>query len=341
MVRDRAREGGSLLVLNQDEVRQLLSMDAAIEATTQAYTNAVNDRVDVPVRHNIRVPSQQADMLVMSGLVGDKELLGVKIVSLFPDNTRRGLPATIGSLALVNNKTGQLEAVLDATYLTAVRTGAASAVATAALANPTAETLGVIGAGSISFCQVEGVLAVRPIKEIFLYSRTRSKVEILAGQLQEFLEKLSRPGKISLVDSAQEVCANSEVICACTTSSEPIVRGEWLRPGTHVNATGAFSPSMQEVDEDVVQHARIVAVDTKPGALGPGDLSRPLAQGLITEDEIIELGHVLKGTVQGRESPEDWTLFKSIGTAAQDVLCGWHVYHEALARGVGQKVTVN
>jgi len=316
-------------------------MEAAIEATSKAYTSAAAGKVDVPVRHNIRVQSQQADMLVMSGLVGDGELLGVKIVSLFPNNPARGLPATIGSLALVNNKTGQLEAVLDATYLTAVRTGAASAVATTALANPGAETLGVIGAGSISFCQAEGVLAVRPIKEIFLFSRTRRKVEILAGQLQEFAEKLGRPLKIVIAASAREVCANSEIICACTTASEPVVRGEWLRPGTHINATGAFSPSMQEVDEDVVQKARIVTVDTKPGALRPGDLARPLARGLIREEEIIELGHVLTGTVAGRERPEDWTLFKSIGTAAQDVLCGWHVYQEALARGVGQRVTVN
>jgi len=324
-------------VLNQQEVRQLLPMEAAIEATAKAYTNATAKKVNVPLRHNIRVPSQEADMLVMSGLVGDDELLGVKIVSLFPQNTKRGMPATVGSLALVNNKTGELEAVMDATYLTAVRTGAASAVAAEALANPSASTMGLLGAGSISFCQVEGVLAVRPIRQILLYSRTRSKVEILIDQLKELTEAAGKDISIQIADSGQEVCANSEIICACTTSLRPVVRGEWLKPGTHVNATGAFSSAMQEVDEELIQRASTVTVDTKPGALVPGDLARPLDQGLITEDQIIEIGHILDGTVKGRQTPQDWTFFKTIGTAAQDVLCGRHVYRQALAHGVGQR----
>ena len=330
-----------MLILNQAEVRQLFPIKAAIEATSKAFINIADKKVNVPQRHQVSIPSQEADMLVMSGLVGDEELLSVKIVSLFPENPSQGLPATIGSLMLVNNKTGQLEAVMDATYLTAIRTGAASAVATAALARPEASTLGVLGAGSMSFHQAEAVLAVRPIEKILLYSRTLSKVETLVGQLKELTEKAARPVEIIICTSAAELCNQSDVICACTTSYEPIVRKEWLKPGTHVNATGSFSSSMQEIDGELVQASSIITVDSKPAAFVPGDLARPLAQGLIKEEQVVELGHVLMGSVEGRRTPEDYTLFKSVGTAAQDVLSGWHVYQEALARKIGQKVKLD
>ncbi|MFZ5943043.1 MAG: ornithine cyclodeaminase family protein [Bacillota bacterium] len=330
-----------MLILNQAEVQRLFPMEAAIETTSKAFINIASKKANIPQRHHLSVSSQGADMLVMSGLVGNEELLSVKIVSLFPENPSQGLPATIGSLMLVNNKTGKLEGIMDATYLTSVRTGAASAVATAALARPESSTLGILGAGSMSFHQTEAVLAVRSIERIFLYSRTLSKVETLVNQLQTLIKKYARSIEIIICKSAEELCRACDIICACTTSYEPVVRGEWLKPGTHINATGSFSPAMQEIDEQLVSKARIVTVDSKPAAFIPGDLAKPLVQGLIKEDEIVELGHVLTGTVEGRRSCEDFTLFKSVGTAAQDVLGGWYVYHEALAQKMGQEVELD
>jgi len=330
-----------LLILNQSEVRQLFSMEAAIEATKKAFIDIAVKKVNVPQRHHVRVPSQEADMLVMSGLVGDEELLSVKIVSLFPKNPSQGLPTTVGSLMLVNNKTGRLEAIMDATYLTSVRTGAASAVATASLARPESSVLGILGAGSISFHQAEAVLAVRPIEKILLYSRTLSKAEVLAGELGELVENIGQNIEIIICKSAKELCNQSDIISACTTSHEPVVLKEWLKPGTHINATGAFSPSMQEIDAQLVQAAGIIAVDSMPAAFIPGDLARPLATGLINEGQVVELGQVLTGAVEGRRTPEEYTLFKSVGTAAQDVLSGWKVYIEALALNKGQEVLID
>jgi len=329
-----------LLILGKREVRGILSMEKAIEATKEALIRLSERKVDVPGRHQIHINSQKADMLVMSGLVGDEELLGVKIVSLFPNNTVKGLPATVGSIALVDNKTGNLEAVMDASYLTAVRTGASSAVATDALAMPGASTLAVIGSGSMSFCQAEGVALVRPINRIILYSRTRSKSEKLAENLEVSFAIAGRPISVEISDSSEDACSRSEIICACTTSSTPVVLGKWVQPGTHVNATGAFNPSMQEVDEDLVRFSDVVSVDTKPGALLPGDLSLPIFRKIIREDRVIEIGTILRGVAIGRRTINDRTFFKSIGTAAQDVLCGWLVFHEALKRGVGDNVSL-
>lgn len=329
-----------MLILGKREVREILSMEKAIEATAEALMKLSERKVDVPGRHQIHINSQKADMLVMSGLVGDEELLGVKIISLFPNNTVKGLPSTIGSIALVDNKTGNLEAVMDASYLTAVRTGASSAVATDALAMAGASTLAVIGSGSISFCQAEGVASVRPIKRILLYSRTRSKTEKLAENLEIFFARAGRTISVEISDSSEDACSRSDIICTCTTSSTPVVLGEWLKPGTHVNATGAFNSFMQEVDEDLVRFSDVISVDTKPGALLPGDLSLPISQGIINEDRIIEIGNILRGVATGRRTMNDRTFFKSIGTAAQDVLCGWLVYHEARRQGVGDYVSL-
>jgi len=329
-----------MLIISREEVQQILTMEAAIETTAQAYIDIAQENVNVPQRHHIKVPSQDADMLIMSGLVGVDELLSVKIVSLFPHNPSQGLPATVGSLMLINNKNGLLEAVMDATYLTAVRTGAASAVATRSLARTDAAVLGLLGAGSMSFHQVEAVLAVRPINKILINSRTLSKVDSLITELRPLLNRLNRVITVEICPTAEEVCHRSDVICACTTSVEPVVRGEWLRPGTHVNATGAFSPNMQEIDEDFVRGCRLITVDIKPAALLPGDLARPISAGIIQENEVWQLGDLLLNQNIRTRGDLPWTMFKSVGVAAQDVLCGWYVYSEARRRGLGKEVAL-
>lgn len=316
-------------------------MEKAIEATSKALIKLSEREVIVPERHQIHIDSQKADMLVMPGLVGEGELLGVKIISLFPNNVTKGLPTTIGSIALVDNKTGSLEAVMDASYLTAVRTGASSAVATDVLALPGASSLAVIGSGSMSFYQVEGVAFVRPIRKIFLYSRTLSKTKVLAEKIVAFFALASRPVSVEIMDSSEDACSKSEIICTCTTSINPVVLGKWLKPGTHVNAIGAFNSSMQEVDENLVRFSDVVSVDTKPGALLPGDLSLPISMGIISEENVVEIGNILRGVATGRKTIEDRTFFKSVGTAAQDVLCGWLVYYEAQKLGLGSHVSMD
>lgn len=330
----------ALLVLSQNDVKTVLSMTEAIEAVEHAFIDVAQKRVIIPERHQIGVGSQGADMLVMSGNIGDEERLGVKIVSLFPKNRFKGLPNTVGVMLLVDNTDGTLAAVMDGTYLTSLRTGAASAVATKVLANPDASTLGIIGAGSIAPLQAEAVMEVRPITRILVFDRHPDRRERLARELEATASLAGRKVEAFAVPSAEELCRGSDIICSCTTATIPVVRAEWLRPGAHVNGVGTFSPAMQEVDEPFVSACSVLAVDSKPAALRPGDLANPLAKGLVTEDSIFEIGEILTGSAGRRPSEDAWTYFKTVGVSAQDVLCGWKAFSKAIANGIGTEVSL-
>jgi ornithine cyclodeaminase len=239
---------------------------------------------------------------------------------------------------LFETEHGRLLAILDATTVTAIRTAAVSGVATRLLAREDAEELAILGAGTQGRTHLEAMTVVRPIRRVWIWSRTTEHARALAQFARERF------------DVSAEVCAtpaqavaNAAIVCTATASPTPILEGAWLAPGTHVNAVGACIPTTRELDTEVVRRARLY-VDRRESALAePGDILMPLSEGAITPAHIIaEIGALMleEGASLGRQSDDAITLFKSLGLAVEDVAAAHHVYHKARQNGLGAWVTL-
>jgi ornithine cyclodeaminase len=226
-------------------------------------------------------------------------------------------------------------AIIEGSQITAIRTAAASGLATRTLARADARTHGVFGAGVQAATHVEAIAAVRTIERVLVWTRAPTKAEAFAAELRE------RMSCEVLVTSDPAEAAASDIVTTATSASEPILRGAWLRPGSHVNVVGAHSPKTREVDDDVVRRCTIY-VDLMQSAMSEaGDLLIPIGTGVITQDDIVgEIGQVLVGDVAGRNDATQITLYKSLGVVAQDLFAGAHVYRAACEQGVGSLLSL-
>ncbi|KAB2914317.1 MAG: ornithine cyclodeaminase family protein [Hyphomicrobiaceae bacterium] len=277
-----------------------------------------------PVRHHHAIALDgrpEATLLLMpawearapgSALAG--RYAGVKSVTVFPDNGLRGKPAVFGTYLLLSAETGETLAVMDATRLTAWRTGAASALASRYLSRTDASRLLMVGAGALAPHLVRAHASVRPLREVAIWNRTAAHARALA-------DALTASGMAaSVTEDLEAAVRDADIISTATLSSEPLIRGAWLRPGTHVDCVGAFKPSMRETDDEVVRRARIF-VDTRGGAFGEaGDILQPLQAGVIGGEAVLaDLSELVRGQHAGRGSAEEITLFKSVGAAIEDL----------------------
>ena len=325
-----------MVVLTEAQVRGLVTMAEAIRCCREAYVAIARGEVDVPLRHQIH--TRDGVGLVMSGCVPAVDGYGVKFVSVMPANKERGLPVTLGVLLLFDPQTGQPLALMDATFLTAYRTGAGTGVATDLLARPAARVLAIIGTGGQADAQLEAVLCVRPIQRVLVYNRTLARAEAFCRRHQGKTNRDRQPVHFEVVDRPELAAGEADIIVTATTSMTPVLKGEWLKPGAHVNAIGSHEPEMQEIDEETVRRAAVRAVDSRPGAMVPGDLSIPLRKGLITEADLVEIGEIAAGLRAGRQSDDAITLFKSVGHAAQDLVVGRLIYEKARRSQIGVEV---
>ena len=250
--------------------------------------------------------------------------MGVKTVTVFPDNATRGKPAVFGTYVLLSAGTGEALAVMDATRLTAWRTAAASALASRSLSRSDSARLLMVGAGALAPFLIRAHASVRPIREIAIWNRSLPRAQALVATLAQF--GLSA----TLVDDLASAARQADIISVATLSSEPLIRGAWLKPGTHLDCVGAFKASMRETDDDVVRQARIF-VDTRAGAFAEaGDILQPLQAGIIGKDAVLgDLFDVCRRTVAGRGSASEITLFKSVGAAIEDLAAAVAVYERA------------
>lgn len=325
-----------MLILNRSEVARILTMPEALAACREAYVAVAKGTAVVPQRHSIHVPEPEGDMLVMPGYMPRQGALGLKVVSVFPGNRDRGLDATVGAVILLDPETGVPAVLMDGSYLTAIRTGAGSGVATDLLALPEADTLAVLGTGGMAWHQVEAVCAVRPIRRVLVWSRTRERAYGFAAEVQAKL-----PGcAVEAVATAEEAVSQALVICGATASTDPVIRGEWLRAGTHVNLIGSHHPHCREIDSAGVERAAVRAGDLAAAALHAGDLAIPVAEGRIDPASITSIGLILAGEAPGRSDPSQVTLFKSVGLAAQDLAAGSRVLARARELGLGLEVSL-
>jgi ornithine cyclodeaminase len=293
---------------------------------------AFRDGAIAPPRHHHAVPlagRPPATWLLMPAITaraGDPAhagaYMGVKSVSVFPDNAERhGKPAIFGVYLLATTETGEPLAVLDATRLTVWRTAAASALAARYLARTDSTVMTMIGAGALAPFMIRAHCSVRPIRRVMVWNRTRANAERVAAQFA------ASGLDVSAVDDLEAACRQSDLISAATLSAEPLVRGAWLKPGTHVDTVGAYNRSLRETDDDLVRRARIY-VDTHAGARGEaGDLLQPIAAGVITEAAILgDLEALTRRQVAGRGSADEITYFKSVGASIEDLAAAVAVF---------------
>ena len=324
------------LILSLDDVKSVLSMKPCIDAVEEAFRQYSLGNVVQPTRPTIRIPAHRALINAMPAYIGGVEALGVKWVGGYLGNPALGLPV-VQALIILNDGTNMSPlAVMNGTYITAVRTGAAAGVATRYLARAGAASAGIIGAGVQAKTQLEAVCAVRPISSARVYDIFPEAAAQFAAEMSE---RLGIP--VLAVATAEEAVREMDVICTASTSKTPVVLGEWLKPGAHINGIGSHSTDARELDTQAVVRSTVV-VDTMDAAMAEaGDLLMPIAEGAITQDHIHgELGDVITGKIPGRTGETEITLFKSQGLAIQDVATANLVFRAAVEKGIGIEVSL-
>jgi alanine dehydrogenase len=317
------------LILTESDVRGLLTMERTIELMEDALRAYSTGGVVQPVR--LVVPTERHGGLaaLMPAYVTMHEALGAKAVTFYPGNAAHGLPTHMAVVLLWDSATGELLAIMDGRLITEMRTAAVSAAATKVLARPEAGVLAFLGSGVQARSHFEALRLVRSITEVRVWSRT-------PAHAKEFAE---REVVVRATTTAEEAVRGADLICTVTSATEPVLRGEWVSPGAHINAVGAPRPAWRELDTMAVVRARCF-VDSRAGALAEsGDLLLPIQEGAIDATHIAgEIGEVFAGTVAGRTGAEEVTLFKSLGMAVEDVVTAQHIYERARAQGIGREV---
>jgi ornithine cyclodeaminase len=319
-----------------DRAARPLPMADAVRAMKDAYRQFSSGQADLPLRSRLEVPDVGGTSLFMPAFLHESHDLAVKSVSVFPRNPERGLPTIHALVIFFDARTGAPSALIEGASLTALRTGAASGAATELLAPPNSSTLAMFGSGAQARTQVEAVCTVRPIRQVRIFSLDLEGARRMAADLDG---RTASGARLLLAGSAEEALAQADVVCTATTSSTPVFPDSALPAGAHINAIGAFTPEMQEIDPATVARASVF-VDSRRAALAEaGDLIQPIRQGLITEDSIVaELGEVVAGTRPGRRSAQETTLFKSVGLAVQDAVAAGVIVRRAEAEGLGRLI---
>jgi ornithine cyclodeaminase/alanine dehydrogenase-like protein (mu-crystallin family) len=281
------------------------------------------------------VAAHGGTVLYMPAYLPGSELFGVKVVSLFRDNPAAGLPLIQAVVLVCDGRNGRPVAVMDGERLTALRTGAASGLATDLLARRDATVVAVFGAGTQGRTQLEAVCAVRPITQAYVFDRDRARADAFCREMRD---KLSLP--IGVADSPAVLRA-ADIVCTVTTSPTPVFAHEDLKPGVHINAIGAYKPAEREIPAATVCASKLV-VDQREACLSePGDIVIPLQEGLIRPDHIYaEIGEIAAGLKRGRTSDSEITLFKSVGNAVQDLAAAAEILANAQRLGLGTEVHV-
>ena len=324
-----------ILVLNEKDMKSIITMDDAILAVMEAASNYSAGKTNIPLRANLDVKEYNGNSLYMYGYVPDSKALGVKLVSVYPDNPKIGENACPATVVLENAKTGQVKAILDGTYLTRLRTGALSGAATKLLSRNDSKIFALIGTGGQAECQLEAVLAVRDIEEVRVYSRNIENVK-------KFIEKtkLGKRQKFIACTSSDEAIDGADIITAVTVAKDKVFDGRKVKKGCHINGVGSYTKEMSEVDEYIVCNAGKIIVDTLDGTINEtGDFIKPMEKGMFKKEMITgELGELVDGKCKGRENDEEITFFETTGSAVFDLVAGEKICESASVKGIGQYI---
>ncbi len=327
----------NITILSRKDVQDAVSMPQAIDTVKQAFISLARNEVVLPLRTQVPVREYEGVTLFMPAYLPKIESLGAKIVSVFPRNLEYDKPTIHAFVIICDAKTGQPAAMMDGTFLTALRTGAASGIATDLLAREQAKTASIIGAGTQGRTQLEAICCVRKIQKVMVYDKNLMAAETFSEEMQNRGDPI--PRDISVVTSSEKAIAEADVICTATTSSVPVFEDSHLKPGVHINGVGSYTPQMQEIPEKTIVRAKVVVDSLTASLEEAGDLIIPIEKGLIDKTHIRgELGQVASGSLSVRETDEDITFFKSVGLAIQDVAVAELALREAASLGLGTDI---
>ncbi len=324
-----------MLILNAAEVRSALPMLEAIRSMHEAFTALHRGRAIIPLRSHGDLGG--LTMLTMPGMITEPMRVGAKIISIVPTNDARDMPVIQGVVIVFDPDTGAPTCLLDGQSLTALRTGAASGLATDLLASKSAARLAILGSGPQAETQVEAVCTVRRIEEVSVWSRSSANAD-------RFLQRLAsgpladsgvrcRVGK-----SPADVVRDADVVCCATRATEPILLGEFLQPGAHVNAVGSYTLEMQELDTPLLRDAFVVVDDVEAALSESGELVRAIDAGALLRSELATLGSIVLGQCTRQQERGQITVFKSVGLAVQDLCAAARATAKAQERGIGTKI---
>lgn len=314
----------SIPFIDADTIRAAVPVVDLLDAVEAAYRDVASGRDRSPLRTHVGIDG--GDLLLMPGVRGGGRGTTVKIVTIMGGNASRGLPTVQAVIAWIDAATGTPLAILDGTAVTAMRTGAASGVATRLLARSDASTLAVIGAGGQAEWQVRAVLAARPIRRVLVHARTAASRDAFAARMAE-----ATGLEVVAAADARSAVAEADVVCCATSSTTPVFEAGWLRPGTHVNGIGAFRLGMVELPPDLFALAALVAVDSRDAAVAEaGDVMAAVEGGLVRLDDLVEIGSI-GSDWSARRDDSAITAFKSVGLAIQDVAAAELVVDRVLA----------
>jgi len=312
------------LFINKEKIASLLPMDECIVVMEKMFHSMANGDCIQPLRSMMWLPGRAGLLGMMPGHAESMGVMGIKVISVFHGNRDAGLPSHQGVVILFDAKHGQPLMLFDATEITAIRTAAASAVATRLLSRENSELLAIIGSGEQAERHIESILLVRKIKQANIWSRNEKHA-------MELVKKISDKNNIiiSIKKSAQEAVGNADIICTVTSSPQPIVKGDWISAGTHINVVGSSTPASRELDTAAILKS-VLFTDCYESLFNEaGDFLIPKKEGAITDGYVkAEVGEVLSGTKKGREKEEEITIFKSLGIAAEDIFSAWHIFQK-------------
>lgn len=315
-----------MLYINAEEQEKLLNMEEVVDAVAQSLRAYSEGKTDTPLRYVLPF-NEDNRYLVMPALSDELKIVGLKTVTVAPNNSKQGKNTIVGSVILSDYETGETLAVLEGSYLTKIRTGAISGVATQFLARNDASTLCVIGTGDQAQGLIEAVLAVRDIKRIQCFNRTYDKAVKFAEMVQQQHKEL----EVEVYERVEHAIASADVIVTATNAQTPVF-DQMLEPGVHVNAVGSFKPDMQELPSQLIANADKVVVEAESAALEEtGDLLTPISEGEFTANDLHgELGHIVAERLEGRVSDDEITVFKSVGVAIVDIVVANYFYRKKL-----------
>ena len=319
-----------VLCVNEAGVRRLLPIDACVPLMREALTTLSRGDVVLPLRSMVRLPDRSGILGLMPGYLGEPQSFGLKVVTVMPGNHGTPYDSHQGVVMLFGVTHGEMLAILDATAITAIRTAAASAAATDVLARADAGDLALIGAGAQARAHLAALKTVRTLRRVRVWSRSRASAERFAR------DEAGKGVAIEVAATGEDAVRGADLVCTLTASKDPVLRGEWLAPGAHVNAVGACFAASRELDTDAVRRARFYT-DCRESCLHEaGDFVIPRDQGALPDGHLLgELGEVLLGKVPGRVSPEDITVYESLGVAIEDLAAAHAIHRRAIETGAG------
>lgn len=327
------------LLLMEDDVKQLLSMDEVIAAVESAFREKGLGRVQMPAKIYLFYKKYNGDLRTMPSYLESLDVSAVKIVNVHPDNRAKyNLPTVMATIILIDPKSGAPRSIMGGTTITDMRTGAAGAIAAKYLARKDSKIVGFVGAGAQARTQLAGLLSVyEELEEVRVWSRSEKTRNAFLSDMQP---KYGHLCKIIPVKNVDEAVKGSDIVVTTTPSREPLVMNEWIEPGMHLTCIGADAPGKEEIDPVVLKRAKIV-VDDWEQASHSGEINVPFSKGIITKQDIwAEIGEVVAGLKPGRTSSDEITLFTSTGLAIQDAVTAHLVYKKALEKGIGRLVEI-